>query len=263
MNDPTTFERCLSFRVRGPWAHFRRVEGNSVKNTYRVMPRTTAAGLIAAMLGEPRNSYYETFERDASAMAITPEKVRTMNMPELSLKTTGDEKRSIGNNRKGLKMAEVQSADVDRIRENFEVLADPSYIIDVWVEDDEFYERLRETLESGTSMYGPHLGITEHLASVEYLGEHEVAAAEETPTQVDSAVSGGLDAVHLDADTRIQTERSPGFMESDGGSGGFSHRRTSFEDWAFSPDCECITTTAPAARLTPKEGGDDRTVTFA
>lgn len=50
--------RCLSFTVRGPWGHFRRVEGNIVKQTYRIIPRTTVAGLIAGMLGIERDGYW-------------------------------------------------------------------------------------------------------------------------------------------------------------------------------------------------------------
>ena len=49
-------DRCLSFTVSGPWGHFRRVEGNIVKQTYQVIPRTTVAGLVAAMLGIDRKS---------------------------------------------------------------------------------------------------------------------------------------------------------------------------------------------------------------
>ena len=44
-------DRCLSLTVRGPWGHFRRIEGNVVKQTYRIIPRTTVAGLLAAVLG--------------------------------------------------------------------------------------------------------------------------------------------------------------------------------------------------------------------
>jgi CRISPR-associated Cas5-like protein len=42
--------RCLSFTVRGPWGHFRRIEGNIVKQTYRIIPRTTVAGLWPPLL---------------------------------------------------------------------------------------------------------------------------------------------------------------------------------------------------------------------
>ncbi len=42
---------CLSFTVEGPWAHFRRIDATTEKLTYRVIPRTTVAGLIAAVLG--------------------------------------------------------------------------------------------------------------------------------------------------------------------------------------------------------------------
>ena len=40
----------LTFTVTGPWGHFRRIDTTTEKLTYRVIPRTTVAGLIAAIL---------------------------------------------------------------------------------------------------------------------------------------------------------------------------------------------------------------------
>ena len=81
-------ERCLSLTVSGPWGHFRRVEGNVVKQTYRVIPRTTVAGLLAAVLGISRDEYYDLFGPEQSWIAIEPvEPLRTVNMPMNTLST--------------------------------------------------------------------------------------------------------------------------------------------------------------------------------
>jgi len=53
-SDGSRPKRCLSFTIRGPWGHFRRIEGNIVKQTYRIIPRTTVAGLLAAVVGIER-----------------------------------------------------------------------------------------------------------------------------------------------------------------------------------------------------------------
>jgi CRISPR-associated protein Cas5h len=63
-------ERAVSFTVRGEWAHFRRVEANRTKMTYRLPPRTTVAGMVAAISGYDRDSYYDLFGSEESAIAI-------------------------------------------------------------------------------------------------------------------------------------------------------------------------------------------------
>src|SRR6056297_2375176 len=86
--DRVVGETCLSFTVRGEWAHFRRIEGNIVKQTYRLMPRTSIAGMLAGMLGLGRDKYYDLFGQDVSAVAIQPEsRLRTMNVPQNTLST--------------------------------------------------------------------------------------------------------------------------------------------------------------------------------
>jgi len=60
-SDGSRPKRCLSFTIRGPWGHFRRIEGNIVKQTYRIIPRTTVAGLLAAVVGIERDGYYDLF----------------------------------------------------------------------------------------------------------------------------------------------------------------------------------------------------------
>ena len=63
--------RCLSFTVRGDFGHFRRVDGTVVRQTYKLPPRTTVAGLLSAVAGLERDSYYDQFGPDTSAVAIS------------------------------------------------------------------------------------------------------------------------------------------------------------------------------------------------
>ena len=128
-------ERCLSVTVRGPWGHFRRVEGNVVKQTYRIIPRTTVAGLLAAVLGIDRNSYYDLFGPDSSRIAIEPvSALRTLNMPMNTLSTAAGDLRSINSQGKlALKLPDPTNL---RQQHNYEVLVDPAYRIDVALSDE-------------------------------------------------------------------------------------------------------------------------------
>jgi len=234
--DQPVDETCLSFVVRGDWAHFRRIEGNIVKQTYRIMPRTTTAGLIAAILGLDRDSYYDRFGPDNSAVAIEPlSQLRAINMPINALSTAGGDiqmQPSRGHARIGL-------VDPNRLRQqhNYEFLVDPAYRIDIWLDDDETHTELQETLDEGESHYVPSLGLSECLASIEYLGDFSVEAGPSDPTvPVDSAVVEAIDDITPSEGQQVRIERSPGFMEYDDG----GRTTTGFVSYAYHPDAGAV-----------------------
>lgn len=227
-----TPDRCLSFTVRGPWGHFRRIEGNIVKQTYRIIPRTTVAGLTAAILGIGRDEYYETFARGRSWVSIEPTApLRTVNMPMNTLSTAGEDLTSL--NARGKISIKLPDPKNLRQQHNYEVLANPAYRIDLALDDDEIYQRLREMLAAGKSHYVPSLGLSEHLADINYHGEFDI---EEGPSggivEVDSAVPHAVDDVVPSAETRCQVEESPAFMERDTG----GRTTKAFTAYAYNPD---------------------------
>ncbi|MFB6102561.1 MAG: type I-B CRISPR-associated protein Cas5b [Haloplanus sp.] len=226
--------RCLSFTVRGPWGHFRRIEGNIVKQTYRIIPRTTVAGLIAAILGIERDGYYELFAPNKSAVAIEPVRgIRTVNMPMNTLSTADGNLQTL--NSYGKISIRLPDPTTLRQQHNYEVLVDPAYRIDVALADDQRYSELRETLAAGESHYVPSLGLSEHLAEIEYHGEFDVEEHPKNDTiDIDSAVPNAVDDVVLDAGTRCQIEESPAFMQTDAG----GRTTTGFTNYAYNPDAE-------------------------
>ncbi len=50
----------LTFELSGKFAHFRKYYANNTALSYFVPPRTSLMGMIAAVMGYPRDSYYET-----------------------------------------------------------------------------------------------------------------------------------------------------------------------------------------------------------
>ena len=230
-------ERCLSVTVRGPWGHFRRVEGNVVKQTYRIMPRTTVAGLLAGMLGLGRDEYYELFGPERSAIAIEPiRELRTVNMPVNALSTADENLQSLNPQGK-ISIKLPDPADL-RQQHNYEVLVDPAYRIDVSLADTQWYEQLGETLEAGKSHYVPSLGLSEHLAELDFHGEFEIkTGSSEGVVSVNSAVPDAVDDVVLDPEMRCGIEESPAFMTTDSG----GRTTTAFTAYAYSPDAESLT----------------------
>jgi CRISPR-associated protein Cas5h len=250
-------ESCLSFTVRGEWAHFRRVEGNIVKQTYRLMPRTSIAGMLAGMVGIGRNEYYDLFGRDVSAVAIQPvpnskRRLRTMNVPENTLSTAKENIQM--QPKRGHARIGLPDPTALRQQHNYEMLVEPSYRIDCWLDDDETYAELRRLLEDSESHYPPTLGLSECLASITYEGEHEITASEVTDPVVESAVVETVDSVVLDPETPVRTERSPGFMRADDD----GRITTGFVSYAYSPGGDPLRVQDTDAHVV-----DGRTVMFS
>lgn len=248
-------ERCLSLTVSGPWGHFRRIEGNVVKQTYRVIPRTTVAGLLAAVLGIGRDQYYDLFGPRQSWIAIEPvEQLRTVNMPMNTLSTADGDLTSL--NSRGKISMKLPNPTKLRQQHNYEVLVNPAYRIDVALADQERYEQLRKLLAAGKSYYVPSLGLSEHLADIDYHGEFDVdpvAVPADEPLEVDSTVPGGFEDVLMKPERRCQVEESPAFMQRDDG----GRSTTAFTTYAFNPDGGSLVVTDAEASTV-----DDRSVVF-
>jgi len=51
----------LSFDIEGKFAHFRKFHGNNTAMSYSIPPRTTIIGMLAAMMGEEKDTYYQKY----------------------------------------------------------------------------------------------------------------------------------------------------------------------------------------------------------
>lgn len=260
-------ERCLSLTVAGPWGHFRRIDGNTIKATYRLPPRTTVSGLLAAIAGYERDGYYEVFDRERSGIAIQPigsgngasrrSVIRTMNLPENSLTTSNEGMKTV--NSRGKVSIRYPDPETDRQRINYEVLVNPAYRFDVWLADEAAYDRLHDRLADGRSEYVPSLGLSEFLASVTFHGEFALAPGEgsDGAVAVDSALPNP-EGIVPEPDRPHGTERSPGDMTRTS-DGGFTGRKTTeFLRWAYSRDGEALQSTAVETYEV-----DGRTVVFS
>lgn len=249
----SVMSRCLSVTVRGSWGHFRRIEGNIVKQTYRIIPRTTAAGVLAAVLGIGRDDYYDLFGPGRSAVAVEPlEPLRTVNMPMNTLSTADESMQSL--NPRGKVSVKLPDPTDPRQQHNYEVLVNPAYRLDVWLDDDERFDELASMLADGRSHYVPSLGLSEHLAELDYHGIFEVEGGpSDGVVAVDSAVPDAVDRVVPDADSRCQVEESPAFMAADTG----GRTTTGFTSYAYNPDAGPLDVRNPDTQVV-----DGRTVMF-
>ncbi len=62
--------RMVIFDISGYMAHFRRFYSSVTPLTYHFPPRNTVTGILACILGYDRDSYYESFSRSKSRIAV-------------------------------------------------------------------------------------------------------------------------------------------------------------------------------------------------
>jgi len=264
----------LVFDASATAAHFKRAEGNSASQTYRVPPRTTVAGLVSGIVGHPYDSYYDLFRRSNSAIAVVPRStLRTQAQAYLHV-NTDDQNQHVVNvgPDDAFRIPRTWGDDRKPQREPYALLFDVEYRFVVGIEDDATYSALRQALETRRYEYTPCLGRRECGAAIEYRGEHAVEHAVETTTLTSALPDSALDGEHgvmlavQDDGQVIDTERSPAEQKADGldDPGRSSTRHTiRWETWTVPRDGGNLRLSRPieAARIALDDG--DETVAFA
>lgn len=64
----------LIVKVKGKFAHFRKFYTNSSSLSYSVPPRTVLSGMLGAILGYERDSYYDIFSKEKLNIAVKKDK---------------------------------------------------------------------------------------------------------------------------------------------------------------------------------------------
>jgi CRISPR-associated protein Cas5h len=83
----------IAFDIQGKMAHFRKYYANNTAFSYSLPPRTTITGMLAAMLGLARDSYYEAFALDKIRIGVcllTPVKKTFHRVNFLRVESLGD-----------------------------------------------------------------------------------------------------------------------------------------------------------------------------
>lgn len=253
-------DQCISFTVRSTWGHFKRVGRSVTKQTYRIPPRTTVAGMVAAIVGAERNSYYDTFQADNSAIAITPlSDLRTINIPTVGLGTDPkqDVTTNVGNYYSEYNLT-YQDTTNDRQLHGYEVLADPAYRIDIAMEDETFYSELRDHLMAGTAVYPPSLGKSEYLATIHNVQSRTPERLNtEGSVDIDSVVPGSLSDAIPQGNVTYGIERSPAVMERESG----GRKTTRFDDYIYTQQADSEVRIRADGDTVPVTVGE-RTVVF-
>jgi len=177
-------DKILIFDIKGPMAHFRKYYTNSSSLTYTFPPRTVIVGLIAGLLGLPNeksddkdNIYYEKFCDENYRVAISLRtNVRKIMQTENYIKTKTDNssKYSFEALITGTRGSPTQIPLEVLLPEDGDEIIYRIYFFYLDNERDKFYQELKKRLENKMFVYPSYFGITEFLATIDYIGEGKI-----------------------------------------------------------------------------------------
>lgn len=150
------------FDIEGKFAHFRKIYTNSSSLSYSVPPRTTIQGMIAAMFGLPRDSYYEQWSSQCLHIAVKKNS-RTYNITQTV------------NYIKAVSIGELNQPK-EHTQIPFEIVAGidrVSYRVYVAFEEEATTMKLSERVREGMFAYPPTLGTAFFLADITYVADTE------------------------------------------------------------------------------------------
>jgi CRISPR-associated protein Cas5h len=208
-------DRILVFNIWSDFAHFRRFETTTSPLTYPFPTGTAIAGLLAAMAGLPRDSYYLLFNRnnvEYSIRILNP--VKKIVIPTNIVKT--DETKSFS-----YKNLKIQYFNQDvKAPTPYEFVKDPKYRIYVRFKNStlkELYEKLKRLLENHQTIYTPYLGITEMIANFEFIGDFLATPILIKDETIELHSVARIDSIKilLEEGKRYGRETIPLFMDSD------------------------------------------------
>lgn len=182
----------LVFDLTGAMAHFRKYYTNTSALTYGFPPRTALMGVVAAVLGYERDSYYQELDRGRFAVAVkaptrrliqTVNYVRTKKEDLLLLRRLG----RVPGTQTPLEFL-LPAGNHCRLR--FRVFfAHP---------DAALLREAARRLKEGRPCFPLYLGITECLATAWYVNLFGVREYQKVPPGTTVALTSVLNAAHLD-----------------------------------------------------------------
>lgn len=184
--------RVLIFDIKGPFAHFRKYYTNSSSLSYVFPPRTVVTGLIAGLLGYPNERakkgeiYYELFNTDKCKVAVSlltriKKFMQTVNY--IKTKTDQESKYSFEALITGTRGSPTQ-IPLEILMSDSEGLQEVVYRVYFYHCQEDIYLNLKKRLIEQKFIYPPYLGISEFLATIDYIGEGKIERSENDTIEI-------------------------------------------------------------------------------
>jgi len=167
--------KFLVFDIWGDLAHFRRGYTTTSPLTYPFPPRTVISGIIAAILGLKRDSYYEILNSKNTLFGLqilNPIKKIKINQNLIDTKT-------------GFFLWDNKG---QRTQIPFEYLKEPKYRIFANLKNTNLFENLINLLSMHKTIYTIYLGISECIANFKFVGVFDSSKIERKDISVNSII---------------------------------------------------------------------------
>ncbi len=174
-------DKTIVFEIWAPFACFRRGYTTTSIVTYPFPPRTTLIGIIAAILGYKRDSYYELLDTKNCRIALS------MLNPLKKIKIT----KNLIDTKQGFIPSKILKAGKPlRTQIPMQLIKDPHYRIYFQHNNPEVYESLKNMLIHHKTVYTLSLGTSEMLANFKYIGEFDVREekVKDRPVEIHSVI---------------------------------------------------------------------------
>jgi len=167
-------------------AHFRKGYTTTSPLTYEIPPKTVIAGIIAAILGLPYDSYYEELLNKQLLVGIRLIK----NKQRVEKIRFGI---NIINTKEGISPDEISAKGKESARSQilYEFIKQPLYRLFISINDQLLYEKLKMLLKEHKSFYTPYLGTANMIANFKFVSEEKNVKKKEvknSPLEINSVV---------------------------------------------------------------------------
>lgn len=176
----------ISFDISGKIAHFRKYYANNTALSFSIPPRTTIMGILAAICGLPKDSYYELFSSRNINIGIalhtrTKKTIHRLNL--LSIKGPNDFRGSKGHVQTPFEIVTGEDLKDSTITYRIFLRA-----LGIPIED---YKRLKELLQTKGNNFALTLGAASFNASLSKYQEYEATERKALPgfEYFDSAIN--------------------------------------------------------------------------
>ncbi len=169
----------IGFDIQGKFAHFRKFHGNNTALSYSIPPRTTIIGMLAAISGEEKDSYYEKYRSENLRIGIRVLADLKKSFHRLNLlKIVGREDFSGKHGRIQTPIEVITGHDLRKDSVTYRIYLAPG-------EYGELFQILKNRLLSGEQQFNLSLGIAGFAANIKNVGLFEATPIQANHDWVD------------------------------------------------------------------------------
>jgi CRISPR-associated protein Cas5h len=196
-------DKVLVFDIWGEYAHFRKYYTTTSPLSYSIPPRTAVTGFIGAILGLGKEEYLKHFTKKQAFITVgLLNPVKKVRISENLIDT-----------KSAIRMHLIKN----RTQIRFEFIKDPKYRLYFYHTDEGLYTQTKNLLADHKSIYTPYLGISEHIANFEFIGEMNIQKKIlEDFVKVDSVIpEDQTNKIEFETDLEYFSETMPIEMDFD------------------------------------------------